>query len=321
MSQKPLPSIITERKRHCPVSKEDKRTIYNAFKEEYCHQAYTWFLFQNESRREKFISFITGEAAPTFKHPIVPPLSARVTKSNHFSEVQPNLVLHSPRGTININRAILASHHDYKQTYRPNVPIRQTSIEREHIFGSHPLPPLKEEKEDSIALYLVRKFFNPSYAEKIIPFAESGYQFLSEISKILDQRENKYPINPLRSHPTMDPYKMAVISKERATSDHLQNLASPRNCLPPVVHTKDLDSVAQTGLSSYQEATLESLDEKYHMTMTKMIAPKYNPVPFGPFPVQQPSSPPPSTYMRNHIKESLTLGKRNYEVLNGPTIL
>ena len=320
----PLPSTISDMKRHHPISKDDKRTIYDAFKKEYSHQAYVWFILQNESKRQKFISFIKGEAAPTFKQSFVPPLTSReqLNQSNQFSEIKLNLILHSPRGSININRAILACHADYKQIYRPTVrKYRQTSIDQQQIFGKRELPPLKEPEDDSIARHLVQKLFNPEYVELILPIAHTGYPFLSEILKVLDQRENLYPINPLRLHPTMDPYTMSNMTKQKANIDHIQNPTSPRNCPAPIIPIGDPSAARQTGLSSYQEATLESLEEKYQIQKTKKMTPKLNPVPFGPFPIMEPSISPTSAFMRKQLKDGRTLGKENYTILNGPTIL
>ena len=337
-----LPSTLSDREKTNAVSDSDCAVLKESFKDEYFQPAYVWFLMQKPSHRTKVIALLNGKLTEK-------DITTRnLNSSRRTRDPNSKFILRTPLSVINFNSIINNSESQTynKMSLNPQR-MRQTAIQREGLFGyaesntkhnnkslglrPRGLTPTLERKEcSSYAQYLVKSFFTPTAAQRILPIADEKMDLLKEIALALEKRSTYYPIDPLKTHPSMNVKTMGRTTKTLHELDHIRQPSQPhydmasndddvrRNVRSRNVAKEKNVSVTQ---SCYTEMCTQFLDEKYNINKTKMIRPDFHPSPFTCFPEVKPVAPPPSLLLSSQFNTNKQDGRANKRIYSGTTCL
>ncbi|OHS97569.1 hypothetical protein TRFO_36172 [Tritrichomonas foetus] len=203
-----------------PMTAEEERLLSQNIKPCYLPQVKAWVYCQRPKHKNKLFSLLKGlEPKNSKARPITsfsPHHEVVIESSSCRIDLTSFLGIQSPTRRLNVNR------------------FASNGIIGDKIFGDCKAvgtPRRNEGQSASLAQFILKKIIKPERLNGIIDKSEGYLSFLEELNNYIEKKANNFPIDTLRSHPTLNPDKERRINNRRNREDHLT-----RNGAPPHPH-------------------------------------------------------------------------------------
>jgi hypothetical protein len=171
---------------------------------------------------------------------------------------------------------------------------------------------------------MIRKLFQAPVAERLFELGDEYYGLLNELTLWTEKKTNRYPIDPLRDHPSMSMRSEREMVKAKMEEDH-QWVPGHRKIKRTHV-ARDLRSPRRkpTG-SNYREAYCGPFGHHSRRTgpppVAESMKPEVPPLPFGVFPEVPPLPRRTLAEFAQQAADARRDGRVNKAVFTGPTCL
>lgn len=198
-----------------PLTDEEDEALREAIRGVYRDQVHCWVLLQSKARRRRFFELLAAK----------PRGKKRISRT---ADARP-IVVRSSSGSIDIRAAIYG-----RNTSRRIDPDRFASkgIKGQQIFGSPAKPVAEKSKpeEDSMARFILKRFWYPDVAPKMFGVADDYLPMLMEIQEWIDKKCNAAPIKENDEEvDELSPYTEASMNKSLNDEDHVTR---PMSAMP-----------------------------------------------------------------------------------------
>lgn len=201
-----------------PLPKEEDEQIQANFKSMYVPQIHTWVLCQKKSNKKRqLFAFLRAEHAKPQRccssMAIFKPADLVLRSNNCIIDL--NATLNGRPRTRKLNRDRLAS---------PG--ISGQGIFKEET-GGIPLARSPSKPNHTLAQFLVTKLMRTGPAQAHLGLADEYLPLLQELSQWVDKKTNQFPVDTLRSHPTLCPDVARNANSRTDREDHLVRQTGP----------------------------------------------------------------------------------------------
>lgn len=307
---------VEEMEKSRPLHAEDEELIAQSFKPEYVKPVQVFCLIAPNSKRNKIYRFIRGEISDSTQ-----PKTARIFQPTRRER---DLVVRSPRGSIDFNRSIFGEIHS-KQVNAHK--FESPGIHNDGIFGfTKPYTPRQEpEQPVRLGLFIAKKLMTPLGVSRVQDTLDDpkNYKILTEILKWVEKKGNVYPIDELKNDPVLSPRVEGQEVKAKNLEDHMYSTSHRFYTPHPPARTLRKSARFQT---NYTTAYQETYCDEMHQTLCPKVDPPIKPVtnntPFAQFPESSEDFPEyHSPLLVSQSKTNFLLGKFNNKVFNSQTCL
>lgn len=305
---------VEEMEKTRPLKTEDEELIAESFKPEYVKPVQVFCLIAPTNKRNKIYRFIRGEISEA-----TTPRTARIFQPTRRER---DLVVRSPRGSIDFNRSIFGEIHS-KQVNAHK--FESAGIRNDGIFGfPQPYTP-RAEQPVHLGLFIAKKLMTPLGVSRVQDTLDDpkNYKILTEILKWCEKKGNVYPVDELRNDPTLSPTVEGQISKEKNSEDHMYSTSHRFYTPHPPARTLRKSARFQTNYTTaYQETYCDEMHKTHVPKVDPPIKPVTNNTPFALFPESTEDFPEyHSPLLVSQSKTNFMLGKFNNKVFNSQTCL
>lgn len=306
---------IEEMEKSRPLSSEDEQFIAQTFKPEYVKPMQVYYLIASNGKRKKLMKFLHGDTTTER-----PPTTARIFQPTRR---EADLVVRSPRGSIDFNRGIFGQVRSKKVNQHK---FESRGIHEDGIFGyARPYTAVPEEKS-TLPVFLAKKLMTPLGLSRVENTLDdtANYQILTELVKWAEKRSNAYLIDPLRDDPELSPRAQLRQCKEKNSEDHMY--PTQHRFYEPHPPASTLTRSGRAFKTNYTTAFQESFCDEMHQHLpTKVdppIIPLRNNCPFAPFPTSgEKEEVYRSPFLQQNALTTYLDGKFNNQVFNSATCL
>lgn len=221
-----------------PIPIEQDNLIKEHFKSCYFPQIHCWLICQKkDGKKKKFFNFLNCivPAKPATSSPIgiAGESAASILRPRSaLTKTSTGLIYRSANCTIDFSPM-----HNQRPSTRRIDRNRFSSPGSDEVFKevtynslSKRSTTLRESTEpqcSSLAQFYVKKLLQPSSAKSHFQIADKYFDLLNELSSWVDRKCNQFPIDDLRSHPTLNPNVERRVNFESDKMDHLLRTSGP----------------------------------------------------------------------------------------------
>lgn len=296
-----------------PLTNEEENLINQNFKNCYAPQIHAWVYCQKASGRKKLFDFLRGRDP---KNPTRPMTS--------FAPSKKDLVIQSSYCRIDLTSTM----NYHRPTRRLNVNrFKSNGIIGDQIFGDckgvHSQTSRNVQEPGTLAKFIIKKLMKSERVDFFMAKSEENLDFLQQLNQYVDKKTNNFPVDNLRSHPTLNPDKERIINKKRNREDHLMRIGGPPQ--PYEVKTRPQSAAHpwRTPTSAYSDCFHG--DPRYG---GRMITTSFSPVesaqPFCKFPetrqTEERKSKIDPKYVRQYKEDNLR-NRKYKEIFESKTVL
>lgn len=211
------PRFCNHEEQNNPLTNREEALIRDNVKTCYVQQIRTFALAAKAGHKRMLFEFLEGKDCRKLSQR--PSTSMSSTKSR-------DLLLQSAHCRIDLSSSIYG-----RPTTRKINRDRFSSkgITGEHIFGeSAPVTARDTKDDDSISKFYVKKIMLPQAATRLCAKADDYQKLIHEINTYIEKKSNNFPVDNLRSHPTLNPTSERTLNNLHNREDHISRVGGPK---------------------------------------------------------------------------------------------